>query len=71
MRGNFFLWTDHTQGFNYPTLTANPTRRRRLVLNSLRESGFGWQIVFVAGFGFLADAYDVGYSCKSDDSILS
>ena len=61
MRGNLFLWTDHTEGFNYPTLTANPTRRKRLILTNLSKSGFGWQIVFVAGFGFLANAYAVGY----------
>lgn len=71
MRGNLLLWTDHIEGFNYPTLTANPARRRNLVLHSLRQSGFGWQIVFVAGFGFLADAYDVRIMLLGKNSTLN
>lgn len=33
--------------------------RRTAVYELIDESGFGWWIVFVAGVGFLTDAYDV------------
>lgn len=50
------FWVDHSRGFNY-NLTWQ--ERRNLVLSSVEAAGFGWWIVFVAGIGFLTDAYDI------------
>ena len=66
------FWLDNFRGFNYTLVFslrkncasfAYPVQtwqeRRNLVLDRLESSGFGWWIVFVAGLGFLTDAYDV------------
>ncbi|KAL6714801.1 hypothetical protein ACLMJK_007061 [Lecanora helva] len=59
------FWFDHSAPFKY---NQNWQERRRLVLASVEGSGFGWWIVFVAGVGFLTDAYDVGLYLTIDCS---
>ncbi|RPA82465.1 MFS general substrate transporter [Ascobolus immersus RN42] len=50
------MWTDEPKNFEY---LDDYRERRRLTLETIDASGFGWWVVFVAGVGFLTDAYDI------------
>ncbi|KAI9773270.1 MAG: hypothetical protein M1839_002182 [Geoglossum umbratile] len=50
------FWPNHVRPFDHlDTLEL----RRAAVYALIDDSGFGWWIVFVAGVGFLTDAYDI------------
>ncbi|KAH0541838.1 hypothetical protein FGG08_003721 [Glutinoglossum americanum] len=53
------FWPNHVRPFDYLDTLEE---RRRAVYELIDDAGFGLWIVFVAGVGFLTDAYDVGFS---------
>ncbi|KAI9763896.1 MAG: hypothetical protein M1840_009008 [Geoglossum simile] len=50
------FWPNHVRTFDHLDTLEE---RRTAVYELIDESGFGWWIVFVAGVGFLTDAYDI------------